>query len=580
MSTWSDLQIEVPASGGAERFTTCPKCSASRRKKTAKCLSVNVDKEVWHCAHCGWKGSLRQGEQARPQVDRWKPPVYARPTYTFTSPSEQLAGFFLARGIGREVLERYLITLAIEWMPSVEDRVPVIQFPYLRNGEVVNVKSRTLMGKEFRQVADAEKVLYGLDDIKDQVEIVIVEGECDKLAFAQAGIYHVVSVPDGAPALNAKPSAKKFEYLENCEWYFEGVTKIIMAVDADAPGVALGLELMRRLGPERCWTVSFPAGVKDANALLVAEGVEAMHALLAAAIPNPIEHVVNSTQLTDQVMQYYYHGAQRGLSTGWPMLDQLFTVSPAQFTSVTGIPSHGKSEFMDALMINMIALHGAVFAVCSPENRPTEHHLAKLAEKIIGLPFLDGPTERMSADQVTHALDWLAYHLFIIDSPEPLSVDGAMKKAKALVLQKGVTHLILDPWNEFDHARPPSQTETDYVSVAISQMKSFARRHGVHVFVIAHPTKLQRDKDGNYPIPTPYDISGSAHWRNKPDNCITVWRDTQKDEQGHNTYYSEVHVTKVRWKQNGAIGKMALRWNPLNGIYTETALENHTNRTT
>lgn len=568
MKTWSDLGITIPLTGGAERFTTCPQCAASRKKKNAKCLSVNVDKEVWVCHHCGWKGSLKQGEQGRPQVDRWRAPVYARPVYTPPpTPAGQLVAFFEERGITPATLARYGIAMGIEWMPVSEDRVPVIQFPYLRGAEVINIKSRSLIGKEFRQVADAEKILYGLNDIEQQTYAVFVEGECDKLACAEAGEYRVVSVPDGAPTANAKPSAKKFEYLENCEAYLTPLTKIVLAVDNDEPGKALEKELLRRLGPERCWTVQWPDGIKDANQLLLECGPEALLALLQQALPTPIEHVLGVRDLVASLMAYYTEGRRSGLSTGWPGLDQIFTVSPGQFTSVTGIPSHGKSEFMDALMLNLIEHHGSVFAVCSPENRPIEHHLAKLAEKIVGVPFLPGPSERMSPDEVNFALNWLEPHLYVIDSPEALSVDELIDKARALVLQKGITHLILDPWNEFDHSRPQNLTETDYISQSISKMKGFGRRHGVHIFCVAHPTKLIRDKNGNYPVPTPYDISGSAHWRNKPDNCLTVWRNTQND-----LHYSEIHVTKVRWKQNGRIGTVALEWNPLNGRYTETAL--------
>ena len=568
MKTWADFGIEIPLTGGAERFTTCPQCSATRKKKNAKCLSANIDKEVWNCAHCGWKGSLKQGEQGKPQIDRWKPPVYTRPVYTAVEPTDQLAAFFEERGISRATLARYKISLSVEWIPQQEARVPVICFPYYRDEEIINIKYRTLIDKDFRQVADAEKILYGLNDILGSEEAIFVEGECDKLALAEVGIFNVVSVPDGAPAANAKPSAKKFEYLENCLAYLEPLTKIVFAADSDPPGIALKNELSRRLGIERCWFVTWPDGIKDANQMLVEQGADALRAAISGAVPAPIEHVLSVQELAGELMAYYQDGRPRGLSTGWANLDEFFTLSPGQFTSVTGIPSHGKSEFMDALMINMIQQHGSVFAIHSPENLPIEQHLAKLTEKVTALPFFNRhETPRMTESQLIDAMNWLQPHLYIIDAPESLSVNDLLDKAKALVLQKGITHLIIDPWNELDHARPAHETETDYTSKCISRMKTFGRRHGVHIFCVAHPTKLQRDKEGHYPVPTPYDISGSAHWRNKPDNCITVWRNTQND-----LHYSEIHVTKIRWKQNGKIGTCALQWDQICGRYSETQL--------
>lgn len=574
MNTWADFHIEVPMTGGAERFTLCPQCSATRKKKNAKCLSLNVEKEIWNCHHCGWKGTLKGGERERPRLDRWKPQEYIRPTYSMLPASQQVIDFCAERGISQTIVERYKLTVGMEWMPQLEERVPVLQFPYIRNDHVINIKSRALHEKAFRQVADAEKILYGLDDIAGMDTIIFVEGEFDKLAFAQADIYNVVSVPDGAPAENAKPSAKKFEYLENCANYLsDSVIKIILAVDNDGPGKALESELMRRLGIERCWRVVWPDGVKDANQLLIQDGPDALRQLLEHAQPSPIENVLTIYDLADDLLTYYRDGRQRGLSTGFANLDELWTLSQGQFTLVTGIPSHGKSEFIDQLMINMISLHGTVPAIYSPENQPIAHHLAKLTEKIIGLPFLNGEHARMTQQDVMSAMEFLAQNLYVIDAPEALSVDDLITKAEALVLQKGITLLIIDPWNELDHSRPSGETETDYISKAISKLKRFGRRRGVHVAVIAHPTKLQRDADGQYPVPSPYDVAGSAHWRNKPDNCVTVWRDTQIQdiEPGiEPIHYTEVHLMKVRWKQNGHIGKCAFTWDKLCGRYTPT----------
>lgn len=74
-----------------------------------------------------------------------------------------------------------------------------IAFPYLRNGEVVNVKYRT-MDKSFRQVKGAEKILYGLDDIVGQDTIIIVEGEpdshiCKLLKNVYADIHFGKAIP-------------------------------------------------------------------------------------------------------------------------------------------------------------------------------------------------------------------------------------------------------------------------------------------------------------------------------------------------------------------------------------------------
>src|SRR5688500_6049465 len=85
-------------------------------------------------------------------------------------------------------------------------------------------------------------------------------------------------------------------------------------------------------------------------------------------------------------------GLPSGFKTGWRPLDPYYTVVPGQLTIVTGWPGSGKSEWVDALAVNLLDA-GWGFAFFSPENQPYELHLAKLAVKCSGKPFGAGPTE-------------------------------------------------------------------------------------------------------------------------------------------------------------------------------------------
>jgi twinkle protein len=262
-------------------------------------------------------------------------------------------------------------------------------------------------------------------------------------------------------------------------------------------------------------------------------------------------------------MHYYFQGEQKGLSTGWDNLDGLYTVGTGQLTIVTGIPSHGKSEFLDALMVNLAKTHGWIFAVCSPENLPLSRHVAKIAEKYTRKPFFPGRQERMSPNEWAQAIQWIHEHFYWIVPDDAMSIQTLLAKTKALVFRHGVRGLVLDPWNEFEHKRPPSYTETEYIAETLGKITRFARRTGIHVWLVAHPSKLYRKDDGTYPVPTPYDISGSAHWRNKATNCLCVWR----DDQDNTTARVEVHVQKVRFKSYGRQGMGEFKWDRGTGCY-------------
>jgi twinkle protein len=494
-----------------------------------------------------------------------------KPARAPNDPTTAIIKWFADRGISEAVVRRNRIGSAHTYIPALKAEVDCIAFPYFRDGELVNIKYRALDQKAFAQVKDAEKILYGLDDIADGKEAIFVEGEPDKLAFEEAGIRQVLSVPDGAPkevkAGDPDPEDTKFTFIANCAEHLDPLERVILALDNDQPGRALEEELARRLGKERCWRVRWPdredVQCKDANETLLRYGPEALRECINLAEPYPITGLYNLHDYVDETLALYRDGRKRGLSTGWPSLDQYMTIVEGQLTVVTGIPNHGKSEFLDALMINLAHRHGWRFALCSFENPPHEH-IAKLAEKHLGLPFWDGPTRRMSEAELMQAMEWAGEHFYLIrfDDEAP-TIDAILEKARIAVLRHGIRGLPIDPYNEIEHKRPAGMTETEYVSQLLGKVKRFAQHHGVHVWIVAHPRILHRE-NGSLPVPTLYDISGSAHWANKPDLGIVVHRDPNKDKTK-----VQIRVEKVRFKWVGKIGVPELRWDPATGRYSE-----------
>lgn len=565
--SWADFRIELPAHASGEVDVICPECSPTRKKKHARCLSVNVEKGTWNCHHCGWNGGLLQGGRAASDL-HWRKPVYVRPDPKPVPEAhdQSLIEFMAKRGISPSVIRRNRISLQTVYMPQVEDRVKAICFPYYRGEEFINAKYRD-REKNFRMEAGAERILYGLNDI-DPALCVIVEGEMDKLSVEVAGITSCVSVPDGAPSETAKDYASKFTFLEADKERLESVKEWIIAVDNDGPGKRLEDELARRLGREKCRRVTWPEGCKDANEVLTKHGADKLRACLDDAQPYPIAGVFEVLDLSDEIEHLYLHGWEKGVSTGWDELDENYTVRAGEFCVVTGIPNSGKSNFVDALAVNLAALHGWRFAMFSPENQPLADHMARIIEKYARQPFSDGPTPRMDRDTLRMSKAWAQEHFFWIlpDEDSEWTIDTILDRARALVFRKGIRGLVIDPWNEMEHLCPSGMTETQYISRELKRIRQFARRYGVAVFVVVHPAKLLRDKEGNYPVPTLYDCAGSAHWRNKADNGLCVWRDFKDDKSP-----VEVHTQKIRFRQIGKIGMAKLHYQKATATYRDVS---------
>lgn len=562
---FSDYGIQI--SGQGEVDAICPKCSHTRTKKRDKCLAVNTEKETWLCHHCGWSGGLNRNEEYTPV----KPSeyTYQKPAFQKTDLPEKAVKYFNNRGISAKTLDECQISYTQKYLPGVGREVSVIQFPYFRDGQIINIKSRD-GEKHFCMEKGAERILYGYDDINDFTTI-IVEGEIDKLSFWEAGFQNCISVPDGAPAANASNYSTKFEFLTAAEERLSAVHKFVVAVDSDEPGSMLQKELIRRLGAWRCWTVAWPDGCKDANDALRIHGPEALRYVVNEAQPVPVVGIYQVNDFKNKIVDAYHYGFKPGVKTGWSTVDNYYSVRPGEMTVVTGIPSSGKSEWLDALMVNIAKHEGWTFGILSMENLPLERHFGKLAEKYINLPFANSmKLSAMDEGQLEAAISWANRQFnFLLPNDDCLKVDDILELAKTLVYRQGISGLIIDPWNELDHSRGAKITEAEHISQCLGKIRRFAREHEVHVWIVAHPTKLQKDKYGNYPVPTPYDISGAAHWRNKADNCIAVHRPNVGNKHNRSV---EVHIQKIRFKEIGRPGKVILEYDLDTGNYNQEAL--------
>ncbi|XP_042020452.1 twinkle homolog protein, chloroplastic/mitochondrial-like isoform X1 [Salvia splendens] len=564
----------------------CPSCKGGESNE--KSLSLHVDEDggaaVWTCfrAKCGWKGATRAFAGVNSTYSTMNKTKTKQPIRTITEESlgleplcSELLAYFAERMISGETLQRNAVM-----QKRTGDQI-AIAFTYQRNGELVSCKYRDI-NKKFWQEANTEKVFYGLDDIKEASDVIIVEGEMDKLAMEEAGFKNCVSVPDGAPPkvsakeVPAEEKDTKYQYLWNCKAYTEKASRIILATDADPPGQALAEELARRLGRERCWRIKWPKKndteyFKDANEVLMYMGPDALKEVIENAELYPIRGLFNFRDYFDEINDYYHQslGFELGVSTGWRALNELYNVVPGELTIVTGVPNSGKSEWIDALLVNLNHSVGWKFALCSMENRVREHG-RKLLEKHIKKPFFDvrygERVERISTEELEQGKKWLSDSFSLIRCENDClpSISWVLELARIAVLRHGVNGLVIDPYNELDHQRPPNQTETEYVSQMLTKVKRFAQHHSCHVWFVAHPRQLHNWIGGP---PNMYDISGSAHFINKCDNGIVIHRNRDPDAGPMDLV--QVCVRKVRNKVIGTIGDAYLSYNRVTGEYSD-----------
>lgn len=547
---------------GATARHLCPTCSAERRyNKHDKCLSVTVDGDAikWLCHHCSFSGAMPLTERRPFIVAQPKPMIL--PSSTEEEPEDWAYSWLATRGITRTTARQAGIISGVKFINGESRKA--VGFPYRKGGKTYAVKWRATDSKAFTQSGSAV-TLWRLDQCQERGPLVICEGEVDCLSLWQAGV-EAVSVPNGAPQIVSKTTPteaedRKFAALWEAKTRVETAEKIIIAVDADSPGDALGEEIARRVGRARCWKALWPNGCKDANDVLRVHGADVLKECIDKAQPWPVRGLYDADHFSGEVDELYVKGLAKGESTGYPNVDELYTIVPGQLCVVTGIPSMGKSSFVDQIMVNLAKMKGWRFAICSFEN-PPRIHIAKLCQLYMGKPFFDGPTPRMSKDEYRQAMDWVQKHFVFLyqgdGSQSP--IEDIIDRLRAAVLRYGVRGAIIDPYNYID--RPRDANETEWVSDTLTKVKVFIEAHDVHMWFVAHPAKQYRREDGKFSVPGGYDISGSSHWFNKADMGMSVHRpDVHQNE-------SEVHIWKCRFNWIGKQGKTSLSYDVPTGRY-------------
>jgi twinkle protein len=526
----------------------CPVCSHTRKpeNKKKKCASYDWERGLGTCHNCNTTFQLhtykRKGETER---------VYERPKDKVVKPPDsKVVEWFKSRGISQKTLTDLRVGEGSEYMPQTGKAENTIKFNYFMGGDLINIKYRDGR-KNFKLYKGAEKVFYNIDSIIGYEYCVIVEGEMDVLALHEAGITNAISVPNGA-TLNTN----NLEYLDNCIDYFEDKDKIVLAVDTDEAGLALQAELVRRLGSEVCYLASFD-DCKDANEYLQKYGKEKLSERISGARPVPLENVTTFRDIEDEVTDFVRNGFKPGYQVGLQNFDDIFSTYTGQFITVTGIPSSGKSDFVDQMVVGYNQNYGWKTAFASPENVPTYLHAHKLMRKVWqGMPT----SADIHGDKWNKVADHCNTNFFHIDM-ERYTLESVLKKGAELVKRKGIKCLVIDPFNKVRDVDCKTEDVNRYTMEYLTKIEMFAKKFDVLVFIVAHPTKMYKDKDGKIEEPTMYNIKGGGEWYDASYHGILVHRDYENKTV-------KAKILKVKFQNLGENGAEAhFKWEPKSGCF-------------
>lgn len=506
----------TPKGNNIEQKVICPECIRIGKKNWKDtCLSINLERGLYNCHKCSYKGTVSNTNNFMAQnTENIK--VYKTPSKQYLASLKKEGRKFLNdRGITDEVIDKNKIV-------STKDNKSVV-FPYLKNGSIVNYKTRKLDGKSFTQAKDAKPMIFNYDRVKDSQSIVICEGEMDSLSWEVAGVEFHTSVNMGAPNKDDKNIDKKLECISNCYEVFEQANKIYIATDNDENGRVLEKELLRRFGVHKCKLVDLRP-FKDANEVLLKEGIESLRNRLKMAYDPKVEGVFDVSDVVDSMFDGFKNGQERGSTTYIPEVDKAWTWRMQEVNIWTGYQNEGKSLFLNQLATVKAYHDGWKFGVFSPENMPMRDFFNDIIEMYIGKSADPYYSHQMTEEEYKAGIDFVKKHFFLIYPKKNFTLDNIFERAKFLVRQKGIRGLIIDPYNTVQHKMYSGEREDLYISRFMSELKRFAIDYDISVNLVAHQVTPQKTEDGRYYKPDVNKIKGGGTFADKADNVMFVWR--------------------------------------------------------
>lgn len=401
----------------------------------------------------------------------------------------------------------------------------VVLLPYLRNGELVNIKRRSVTDKKrMWQEKDAEPCLFGWHLIDERCRVAaITEGEFDAMALHQCGV----------PALSVNQGAGNHQWIDSDWERLNRFSEILVCFDDDDAGRKGAREVAQRLGVERCRIVTFP-GYKDANdALLAGYTPELFRAAIADGRFLEPDELVNVSAFADEVVAEFYPGEgapfaptlRIGADHDW------FRFRDSEITVWTGHNGHGKTTLLGLVQLGLME-QGERFCVFSGEMPPRKL-LARLARQACGTDTPTIPFLRV-------AMNWLGRAMWLFNVAGQANSERLLEVFGYAVRRHGVSHVVIDSLMMLEDVPEEGRGALEAQRQFMNRLAAFAKRYRVHVHLVAHPRKADDERRA----PGKQDVAGSGKITSLADNHFSVW--AQPLQEGDTGPDSKLELNKQR----------------------------------
>jgi hypothetical protein len=265
--------------------------------------------------------------------------------------------------------------------------------------------------------------------------------------------------------------------------------------------------------------------------------------------------VIYGEDVKEDALNIRKHGYPSVLKLDIP-LDDYFKSKRGEITLLSGIGNYGKSAFNKWYMLMRILKFGEKFASFAPEDNPPQEYYHDFVEMLMGCDCTPTNPNAPNLEMYGNAYDFISKHIFYV-YPKELSPTPEYIKERflELLIKEKIDGVCIDPFNQMtnDYSRSGGRSDK-YLETLLGDFARFAQDNNIYFTIIAHPRRLEKKADGNYPCPDLFDIADGAMWNNKMDNFLVYHRPFMQVNPDDPA--CEFHSKKIRRQK--VVGKKGL----------------------
>ena len=397
----------------------------------------------------------------------------------------------------------------------------------------------------FQKDADVADILWNMNRVNTTKPLVLTEGQIDTASVIEAGYLNCVSILKGCNGMG---------WIENCWDWLQQFDSIIVFSDGDAPGVKMRNEVINRLGAMKCKYVEIPhelefkdtgrmVPVKDANEILQARGKEYLLELINTAKDLPITSVAKLSEIKE-----LNPAEMDGFEVGIKQLDdELMKIFTGGVTLLTGLPSAGKTTFLNQVVLRAMDSGYKTF-LFSREllNGMSKGWFAQVAAGRRNMKTLRLPTgkeyhvvEDEAKKQITEYYDDMFY---IYKDEEVNDEDKLFESMELCATKKGLRLFIID--NLLTVQLKTTGTDTNKAQTDfMNRLIRFSMQYDVVVLMVTHPRKLQSGADIGL-----FDVAGTQNIVNLATRTISLKRvsEDMKNNRANKYFGYDVVISVIK----------------------------------